>query len=107
MTKNLKLFTLFCLVWSVPFYAFLQTITVSQDGNLLILAVACILYAIGFAITSTYLGNRDSARDARFALPVRYGVTATLSSMLMGGIWLAGWQSGDKISPYIYAALTV
>jgi hypothetical protein len=107
MTKNLKLFSLFCLLWSTLFYSILQWVSLNQDARVIPEIVATIVYTIGFGVVGTYLGKGDSIRDVRFALSVWYGVIAVLIPVAVGAIWLVGWQAGDRVTPFVFAFFTV
>lgn len=88
MTKNLKLFALMSLVWSVVFFATLHWALFDPDSRGLFIAGAAITYGLGFGLGGYVFGKRDSARNSRLNLGLWYSMTSNIASMLVGSLWV-------------------
>lgn len=68
MTRNLRLFAAFCVLWSVAFFYVLNWALYAPEERSLYILVAAITYGIGFGISGFLFGRADSARNSRLNL---------------------------------------
>ncbi len=94
MTRNLRLYILFSLVWSVGFFASLNWCLYNPDKWGWLIGLAATVYGIGFAAMGSYLGSGDSSRNTRINLPLMYGLAASGDSLLIGAVWIWLFENG-------------
>ena len=97
MTRNLGIYILFSLLWSVGFFAILNWCLYSPDNRGWIIGLTATLYGIGFSIMGHYLGSRDSSRNTRTNLPLMYGFAASGDSLIIGAIWILLFENGGWV----------
>jgi hypothetical protein len=106
MTRNLKLYALFCVLWSVPFFMVLHWMLFNPETRGPIMLLAGPIYGIGFGLAGAWLGSRDSQRAVRYSLGSRYGMTSSVISALAGTIWMVCWRREYLWTIPIYIAIT-
>jgi hypothetical protein len=102
MTRNLKLFMLFSVVWSVPFFAVLEWMLQNPNTRGPLMPFASIAYGIGFSIAGRYFGRKED-KVSRAPIGLRYGLFAGLIASAMGLLWALIWHR-DHVS-YIVSYL--
>ena len=89
MTKNLKWFTAFGLIWSAIFYTSLNwAITETADFTPILLAI---VYGFGFYIAGNLLGEREK-KSKNKNLSSLYAISALFTSFLGAVAWVIWWQ---------------
>ena len=92
MTKNLKIFTLFSFLWSIPYFMVLNWMLYDSNKRGIVMLPTYLVFGAGFSIAGQKLGKRDDQRKVRYSIWVRYVTVAVISSAIVGGIWVAIWQ---------------
>jgi uncharacterized membrane protein YeaQ/YmgE (transglycosylase-associated protein family) len=95
MTRNLKLFTLFSVIWSIPFFIMLEWVLQNPDTRGPLMLLTSLIFGIGFSIVGKQLGKKE--KPVRYALGLRYGLIAGVIPSVLGAIWVLGWH-GNQIN---------
>jgi FtsH-binding integral membrane protein len=106
MTQNLRIFTLFSLIWSLSFFATLNWCLENTSTRGPLILLASLIFGVGFSIAGSQLGKHEQKRVS-YPLGLRYGLVAGIVPSIVGSIWVLGWQS-DKLgylAAYIGAIL--
>ncbi len=88
MTKNLKLFALFSIGWSIIFFSVLNWGIVNPNHRWPVMWVGAFVYGIGFSILGKYLGKREKGA-IRHNIRAAYVATSTGISGIIGALWVA------------------
>lgn len=107
MTRNLKLFILFSLLWSVPFYTALNWVQADEATRGPWMLLFSTLYGVGFSIAGKQLGKHDDQSRVRYSLGIRYGFASLLSSALVGVIWVIVWKPSQLQSFVLYFGTSI
>jgi MFS family permease len=107
MTRNLKLFALFSVVWSIPFFMVLHWMLFNPESRGPIMLLASPIYGIGFSVAGHHLGKRDDQSKVRYGLGIRYGLTSTIASILVAGVWIVGWRHNHSWELLVYGIILV
>lgn len=105
MTRNLKLFILFSLLWSVPFFAVLNWVQADESARGPWMLLFSTLYGLGFAIAGKQLGKKDDQHKVRYSLGIRYGFASLLASAFVGSIWIIFWHP-DQLGSFAFSYIT-
>ncbi len=95
MTRNLKLLTIFGLLWSAGFFAILDSLLQSPAQNGGLIAIAAAIYGLGYGLVGLVLGMRDSDRKSRLNLSQWYANVAMGTSLFVGGLWIAYYRPSE------------
>lgn len=95
MTRNLKLFALFSLIWSVAFFSILHWALFDPENRWPTILTAAISYGLGFALMGFLLGKNDLLRHTRRNLGLWYYGVSQIASLLVGGIWILFWKAEE------------
>lgn len=104
MTKNLKLYSLFAVVWSVVFYLILNWGVGDANRRWPVMWSVGLVYGCGFAAVGKYLGRREKG-------PIRHNVRATYvaTSMLISGsidaLWVILFQPNQWVELLIFVLI--
>jgi hypothetical protein len=96
MTRNLKLFTIFSIVWPLPFLLVLHWALYDLDKRGPVLFVSSIILGIGFSIAGKQLGKRDDQSKVRYNLAARYILVSSLIPTLEVILLIIGWQKDQS-----------
>lgn len=105
MTRNLKLFILFSLLWSIPFFVALNWVQADSNSRGPWMLLFSTVYGVGFSIVAKNLGKRDDQHKVRYSLGVRYGFASLLASAFVGSIWIILWQP-DQLGSFAFSYIT-
>ena len=106
MTRNLKIFTVLSLAWSVLFFSVLHWALFSPDERGGWIIAAAVTYGLGFALMGLLLGMNDKARNTRLNLGLWYAFLASLASSIVGGIWILFFRPDEWESLLIMLAIS-
>lgn len=100
MTKNLKWFVAFSLIWSVVFYMSLNwAINETADLTPILLSI---IYGFGFYIVGNQLGEKEGKVKNK-NLSSFYALSALFISFITAVVWITWWQP-EQMSFLIYLA---
>ena len=102
MTSNLKSFALFCLIWSIAFFTFLNHALYDEEKYGIAIIVIAAMYGIGFGLAGWVFGRRDSQQAVRYDLGWYYSMTSTVVAFIVGAGWVAFFQPDKYLSLIIY-----
>jgi len=88
MTKNLKWFLAFSLLWSAAFFAVLHSSLRVPAGPWLQVGAAAVIYGIGFAVLGSLLGRGDAQSEVRYSLGYAYAAVGNIASATVGVLWI-------------------
>ena len=88
MTKNLKRYLAFSLLWSAAFFAVLNSWLRVPAGPWLQIAAAAVIYGIGFAVLGSLLGRGDTQSEVRYGLGYAYAAVGNIASAAIGVVWV-------------------
>jgi len=88
MTRNLKWYLVFCVIWSVVFFAALSWGLADERHRWPYLATAGVVYGLGFALLGYLLGRPDDQSAVRYSLRHRYAAVSSVASATIGIAWL-------------------
>lgn len=97
MTKNLKWFLAFSLLWSTAFFAVLHSslrvpagpwLRIGAAGPWLQVGAAAVIYGIGFAVLGSLLGRGDAQSEVRYSLGYAYAAVGNIASATVGVLWI-------------------
>lgn len=101
MTRNLKLLTVFGIIWSIGFFSVLNWSLGEASERGIVIAVAAVVYGIGYALAGFLLGKRDQSHKTRLNLPLWYAMAGNGTSLLVGGIWVALFRPDKMEALYL------
>jgi surface polysaccharide O-acyltransferase-like enzyme len=107
MTKNLKLFSLFCAIWPLPFFVVLHWALFNQDKRGIFIFLAWIILGVGFSIAGHKLGKADDQSKTRHSLVVGYIAVATVIPTIETVLWLLLWQKHQATKAAIYGTTLI
>jgi hypothetical protein len=92
MTKNLKLFTFFCVIWALVYTSVLYRLI--ETGKPLTLSLMSWFVVLTVVLTSVEreLLKRDNQRKVRYHLPLRYSILSAITSSAVSAIWILAWK---------------
>lgn len=102
MTRNLKLYAIFSILWSVAFFACLQVLLADPQKYSLLLTVTAFTYALGFALVGWLLSKTDDQSRVRYSLSWRYSLISTIASFVIGAGWVVLFRPSAWPSLVIY-----
>lgn len=88
MTKNLKWYLAFSVLWSVAFFAVLNSWLSVPAGPWLQIAAAGVIYGVGFAVLGSLLGRGDAQSEVRYSLGYAYAAVGNIASATVGVLWV-------------------
>lgn len=105
MTRNLKLYLAFSVVWSVAFFAALNWGLADPERRWPCIAAAGIGYGLGFAVLGFLLGRADDQSAVRYDLGRAYSAVSTSASAAIGTLWIIFFRPSDIVAVPIYLAV--
>lgn len=105
MTRNLKAYLVFSIIWSVLFFAVLGWGIANSAERWPYILLAAVTYGGGFGLVGYYFGKRDDQSRVRYSLGDAYGATSNLTSAVIGSIWIVLFRPGDAWTVAIYLLL--
>ena len=103
MTRNLKIYTLFCILWSLLFFTGLNWGTALPEERGLFIGVFALTYGLGFALLGYLLGKNDDDSKVRYGLSQAYSATSNFTSAIIGGVWVVFFKREDLWSLVLYS----
>lgn len=108
MTRNLKWYLAFAVIWSVAFFTALDWALGDPRYRWPYILTAGVVYGVGFYLVGYLLGKRDDQSAVRYDLRLAYSAVSNLASATIGTIWIVFFQpSGLPGVPVYLAALAV
>lgn len=108
MTRNLKWYLAFSVVWSVTFFTTLNWGLADPRYRWPYIVAASIIYGLGFALTGYLLGRPDDQSAVRYDLRRAYSAVSNLASATIGTLWILFFQpSGLRWIPVYLAVAAV
>lgn len=95
VTRNLKVFAVLCIVWSVIFFSILHWALFAAEQRWPVIVTAAVLYGTGFALMGYLSGRSDPASKTRMNLGLAYYFTSNLASLLVGGLWVITYRPDE------------
>jgi len=105
MTKNLKLFALFSLLWAVPYYWILDWSIADMSGRWPIFAVAGVAFMVGFSVVGYLLGRGDDESAVRYNLRHAYASASCLPVVFVGSLWVILFRPLASMALAVYLAI--
>lgn len=88
MTNLLKVYAVFCVLWSIAFFSLLHWALFDQESRWPFIVAGAIIYGIGFGMMGAFIGRFDDERKSRHGLEKVYTLTGNSISFLVGGLWI-------------------
>ncbi len=88
MTKNLKLYAAFTIVWSIIFYTVLNWGVADPNHRWPVMWTGAFVYGTGFTFVGKYLGRREKGQ-VRHNVRLAYVATSMGLSGIIGALWVA------------------
>ncbi len=107
MTKNLKWYLAFSVVWSLTFFTALNWGLVDPRYRWPYIIAASITYGLGFALAGYLLGRRDDQSAVRYDLRRAYAAVSNMASATIGTLWIIFFQPSGLVGVPIYVAILV
>lgn len=107
LTKNLKLYLLFCIVWSLLFFTALNYALLMPEQRWPLVVISALVYGVGFWIVGYMLGKRDDQSKVRYGLEDAYSATSNISSAIIGGLWILFFKLESAWALVIYFLIIV
>lgn len=95
LSANLKRAYIFGIFWSVLFFGVLHWCLFQPDRRWPIILVAAITYGFGYGVAGYMWGKGDDQSKVRYHLGYWYALSGTLTSTLVGGIWVLFFKRDD------------
>lgn len=106
MTKNLKWYLMFSVVWSLAFFTVLDWGIADPQSSRPYVLGAAIAYGLGFALVGHLLGRPDDQAAVRYDLRSAYAAVSSLVSAAIGTLWILFFQpSAIRGIPVYLAAI--
>jgi len=105
MTRNLKWYLVFSVVWSVAFFAVLNSWLSLPAGAWPEIAVAGVIYGVGFAVLGSLLGRGDAQSKVRYSLGYAYGAVGNIASAAIGTLWVVLFRPGTPLDTVPYLSI--
>jgi len=88
MTKNLKLFTAFSVLWTIPYFAAMHWLLMGSGVQSGPMTSVTILFVVLLSTVQRNLMDRDDRHDVRYDLELRYALVSIVASSV---VFLSTW----------------
>jgi hypothetical protein len=95
VTRNLKVFAGFSVIWSLAFFVVLNWATLNSEQRWPAILGAAVVYGTGFAVVGRFLGRRDDQSSVRYSLEYAYSATSHWISAVIGSLWMLFFRPSD------------
>lgn len=102
VTRNLKWYAGFAIVWSTAFFAALDWGLAQPRERFLAIIGASVLYGAGFWVMGYALGRDDDQSAVRYDLRRAYSAVSNIASAAVGTVWILGFQRSGMPGIPIY-----
>lgn len=106
MTRNLKWYLVFSVSWSVVFFATLDW-GLAGGQHRWPLAIAGIVYGLGFALLGYLLGRPDDQSAVRYSLRHAYAAVSSVASATIGVAWLVLFRPPGMMSALPFYVIVI
>lgn len=107
MTKQLSKFAVFCVAWSIAFFAVLDWALQDEEQRWPYIWAAAITYGLGFGLSGFLFGRLDDQKNVRYDLRLRYSLTSTILSFVVGAFYIALFNPSSWLMLVIYVAIAL
>jgi predicted MFS family arabinose efflux permease len=105
MTRNLKRYAFFSVIWSLLFFTALNWGTAAAEQRGPYILLAAVVYGVGFALMGGFLGKRDDESKVRYSLGQAYSAVSNLASAAIGGVWIVLFRPEQLWQFALYSAV--
>lgn len=102
MTRNLKWYAAFAIVWSAAFFTALDWGLIQPRERFFAIIGASVLYGAGFWVMGYVLGRGDDQSVVRYDLRRAYSAVSNIASAAVGTVWILGFQRSGMAGIPIY-----
>jgi hypothetical protein len=107
MTRNLKAYLAFSVVWSLTFFTSLNWGLVDPRYRWPYIIAASVIYGLGFALVGYLLGRPDDQSAVRYDLRRAYSAVSNIASATIGTLWIIFFQPSGRAGIPIYITILV
>jgi hypothetical protein len=88
MTRNLKRFVVFSILWTVPYFAAMHSLLLGSGVHSGPMTSVTILFVVLLSTVQRNLMDRDDRRAVRYDLDLRYAIVAVMASSVVFLVWV-------------------
>lgn len=107
MSRNLKIYLAFSVVWSLMFFAVLDWATADTHSRWWACALGGLAYGVGFAVLGYVLGRPDDQREVRYSLNYAYAAVSNITSAVIGTAWILLFKPEAYWWLFVYVPIVV
>lgn len=93
MTRNLKIFLTFCLLWAAIFFAILINGLKNHQATSGAYLSWFVVFVVVQSSVQRYLASHDSQRASRINLPAWYACISAAASLVVTCGWIMVWHN--------------